>query len=527
MPSILSKDLSAKILGREWSFGYNCYEVGHTWTPSCTGAALEVSTAAGLKILPLYAMLYTFSQVAVQRKYDLPATWDTIKSISRSSFFIFFHAYNGSLMGCALRNGLGRFYYRVLVCAPALISSYFSLLIEKPSRRQALAFYMLNLASEIVYRMAVTKGYFHPIKHGETLLFAMSLGAWYHLLKTHGFGHDPVSAAVKVLIGRDEAKSRSRRHIGDRNKSTGISSGEMIGQCQEFRQNQSHEEDYKNYNEDEEKKDCDDLDRKLVLKINQVDQIQDKSLASIMMESVAIKLDSLGLKLFGPKQRCCPHAELSCLRYVVGPMPSRFLLGYLIQSLLKLTSKPILLIKDPSEALALSFTSPGSLRFGMFLMSLVSVGRATSCILRHSTGANEAWHGSVSGFLAGLSMLWAPRSSLSMYIMWKAVEQYYLKAHREGKVKYFDFTIMTIYAASASTILYTFALEPRFVRPSYMKFLDNLSDHRLHQLNRMVLDVFGTGSSIGYEDYFPDLDPKLMSNQFKELIFNWMIQPYE
>lgn len=31
MPSILSKDLTDKILGREWSFGYNCYEVGHTW----------------------------------------------------------------------------------------------------------------------------------------------------------------------------------------------------------------------------------------------------------------------------------------------------------------------------------------------------------------------------------------------------------------------------------------------------------------------------------------------------------------
>lgn len=31
MPSILSKELSAKILGSEWSFGYNCYEVGHTW----------------------------------------------------------------------------------------------------------------------------------------------------------------------------------------------------------------------------------------------------------------------------------------------------------------------------------------------------------------------------------------------------------------------------------------------------------------------------------------------------------------
>lgn len=158
-------------------------------------------------------MLYTFSQVAVQQKYDLPTSWETIKSIVRSSSFIFFHAYNGSVMGCALRRGFGRFYYRVLVCAPALISSYLSLIIEKPARRQALAFYMLNLASEIVYRMMVTKGYFKPIKHGEVILFSISLGAWYHLIKTHGFGHDPVSGAVKVLIGRDEAKSRSKKQL--------------------------------------------------------------------------------------------------------------------------------------------------------------------------------------------------------------------------------------------------------------------------------------------------------------------------
>lgn len=31
MPSVLSKELSSKILGKDWSFGYNCYEVGHTW----------------------------------------------------------------------------------------------------------------------------------------------------------------------------------------------------------------------------------------------------------------------------------------------------------------------------------------------------------------------------------------------------------------------------------------------------------------------------------------------------------------
>lgn len=31
MPGVLSKSLTQKVLGKDWSFGYNCYEVGHTW----------------------------------------------------------------------------------------------------------------------------------------------------------------------------------------------------------------------------------------------------------------------------------------------------------------------------------------------------------------------------------------------------------------------------------------------------------------------------------------------------------------
>lgn len=464
-------------------------------------------------------MLYTFSQLAVQRKYDLPATWDTIKSISRSSFFIFFHAYNGSVMGCALRQGFGRFYYRVLVCAPALISSYLSLIIEKPNRRQALAFYMLNLASEILYRMAVTKGYWRSIKHGETILFALSLAAWYNLIKEHGFGHDPVSAAVKVLIGRDEAKSR--RNEPKKNKRIVRQGGDGM-----FSLEQEEEENTNllmtTTTTTTQWSDIGSQDFQLAMKSG------DNSLFEQLIERLRLR-DLPGLSWLFQKHHCCPHQEASCLNYVLGPIPSRFLLGYCIQSLLKLSAKPLLLIQSPSETLKNSLlNSPASIRFGLFLATLVSSGRLTSCLLRRFSNSNSiSWHGSVSGFVAGLSMFWAPRSSLSMYIMWKAVEQYYLLAARQGKVKYFEFTILTIYSMSAATILYTFALEPRFVRPSYMKFLDNLSNHRLHQLNRMVLDVFGTGSSIGYEDYFPDLDPKHMSNQFKELIFNWMIQPYE
>ena len=423
----------------------------------------------------------------MQQRYDLEATWDTIKSVTRSSSFLFFHLYNGSIVGCGLRNTFGRFYYRLLVCIPALVSSYSSLLIEKPARRQALAFYVLNLASETIYRMAVTKGYFKPMKHGETLLFALSLAAWYHLIKLHGFGRDPVSAVFKVLIGRQEAARWGNIEKGN--------------------------------------------------KISEKIDVYTKAKQSDLMVQVKRAIDGVGQKLdpfCNGIHPSCPHFSTNhtCLGYILEPIPSRFLSGYLIQVVLRLASKPQKLLQTPLGTIGETLTASSSMKFGLFLATLVSAGRLTSCTLRRISGIEDPlkqpqWHAACSGFVAGLSMLWAPRSSISLYVMWKAVEQYYLLMARQNKIKYFNFTILTIYSFSAATLLYVFALEPSLMRPSYMKFLDNISDHRLHQLNRMVLDVFGTGSSVGYEDYFPDLDPKYMSNQFKELVFNWMIQPYE
>jgi hypothetical protein len=421
-------------------------------------------------VLPLYAMLYGFTQVAVMRRFDLDATWETIKSITRSSSFIFFHLYSCSLIGCTFRNTTGRFYYRMLVLFPGLISSYLSLLIEKPARRQALAFYLLNMASEVFYKMAINAGYLRPLKHGETLLFAVSLAAWYHFIKTNGFGHDPVSGAFKYLIGREEAKSRSRR------------------------------------------------EQKMAVREEGAVRMKQGRL-ELLYESLAVQL--------GGRHDSCPHKEPACLYYVVRPIPSRFLVGCLIQTFLKLSSKPMELIKSPAKTIFGTASSKGTLQFGLFLATLVSGGRLTSCLLRRYSNSNDQnWHALVAGFVAGLSMLWSPKSSLSLYVMWKAIEQYYLIAAHKGKIPYFNFSIMSIYSFSAATLLYIFALDPSLIRPSYMRFIDNLSDHRLHQLNRMVLDVFGPNSSKGYEDYFPDLDLKLMSNQFKELIFNWLIQPH-
>ena len=53
MPSILSKFFSP-----EWNVPYNCYEMGHGWTPYCSAAALEIGLIVFQQSLKLYAPLY-------------------------------------------------------------------------------------------------------------------------------------------------------------------------------------------------------------------------------------------------------------------------------------------------------------------------------------------------------------------------------------------------------------------------------------------------------------------------------------
>lgn len=43
---------------RELSLPYNCYEVGHTWTPECNEAALSVGFYCLVEGMKIYAPLY-------------------------------------------------------------------------------------------------------------------------------------------------------------------------------------------------------------------------------------------------------------------------------------------------------------------------------------------------------------------------------------------------------------------------------------------------------------------------------------
>uniref|UniRef100_A0A8C5DFF1 Transmembrane protein 135 n=1 Tax=Gouania willdenowi TaxID=441366 RepID=A0A8C5DFF1_GOUWI len=145
---------------------HNCYEVGHTWSPSCVRAAADVTRSALEVSFKVYAPLYLIAAVLRRRKKDyylkrlLPEIlWSTSFLTANGGLYIVFF--------CILRRLLGGFYSWSAGFGSALPASYIAILLERKSRRGLLTIYMTNLATETLFRMAVTRGLVKPINHGE------------------------------------------------------------------------------------------------------------------------------------------------------------------------------------------------------------------------------------------------------------------------------------------------------------------------------------------------------------------------
>uniref|UniRef100_A0A8C9Z1T2 Transmembrane protein 135 n=1 Tax=Sander lucioperca TaxID=283035 RepID=A0A8C9Z1T2_SANLU len=148
---------------------HSCYEIGHTWNPSCVQSAVDVARGALEVSFKIYAPLYLIAAVLRRRKKDyylkklLPEIlWSTSFLATNGSLYIVFF--------CILRKLFGGFYSWSAGFGSALPASYIAILLERKSRRGLLTIYMANLATETLFRMAVTRGIIKPITHGEVRL---------------------------------------------------------------------------------------------------------------------------------------------------------------------------------------------------------------------------------------------------------------------------------------------------------------------------------------------------------------------
>lgn len=224
------------------------------------------------------------------------------------------------------------------------------------------------------------------------------------------------------------------------------------------------------------------------------------------------------------KHVSCVH-EQPCLEYAAVGFARPFLAAYLGSTCISLAKKAPKIIEDPLKVITdTMLRDRTSLKFGLFIGSFAGVYKAVNCYLRWRCNGSEQWHAAVGGLLAGPTMLFNPNSRIATYFFWKLVETIFIKMVKAGTITHPNVVIYLVYSASVSLLGYCILFTPKFMRPSYMKLADTICDQKLHLMNRCLITFLFPDAIEGYEDYFANLEPKLMTDKFKETVFTWLLE---
>ncbi|TDH04875.1 hypothetical protein EPR50_G00137880 [Perca flavescens] len=446
---------------------HSCYEIGHTWNPSCVQSAVDVARGALEVSFKIYAPLYLIAAVLRRRKKDyylkklLPEIlWSTSFLATNGSLYIVFF--------CILRKLFGGFYSWSAGFGSALPASYIAILLERKSRRGLLTIYMANLATETLFRMAVTRGIIKPITHGEVLLFCITAMLYTFFFRSKDGLKGFAFSALKFIIGKEEIPTHSvvAEQICTRPLERTASTETEDSQASAERPSSSR--------------------KTLVAHTRE------------LLESICKK---------GPRHRCCKHYQDNCISYCVKGFVRMFSVGYLIQCCLKVPSAFRHMFTKPSRLPAL-FYNKENFQLGAFLGSFVSIYKGTSCLLRWLRNIDDELHALIAGFLAGISMFFYKSTTISMYLFSKLVETIYFKGIEAGRFPYFPHADTVIYAISTAICFQAAVMEVQNLRPTYWKFLLRLTKGRFALMNRQLLDFFGTQASRDFKGFVPKLDPR-------------------
>ncbi|XP_073664430.1 transmembrane protein 135 isoform X2 [Tursiops truncatus] len=304
------------------SIPHNCYEIGHTWHPSCGVSFVQITRGALEESLKIYAPLYLIAAILRKRKLDY-YLHKLLPEILQSASFL---TANGALFMaffCILRKILGKFYSWSPGFGAALPASYVAILIERKSRRGLLTIYMANLATETLFRMGVARGTITTLRNGEVLLFCITAAMYMFFFRCKDGLKGFTFSALRFIVGKEEIPTHSY--------------SPEAAYAQVEQKTEKHEEKPRGTN-------IIALVRKLV-------------------DSVC---------KHGPRHRCCKHYEDNCISYCVKGFIRMFSVGYLIQCCLRIPSAFRHLFTQPSRLFSL-FYNKENFQLGAFLGSFVSI----------------------------------------------------------------------------------------------------------------------------------------------------------
>jgi hypothetical protein len=121
-----------------WTVVYGtCYELGHTWTPSCIHSSSEVFAYVFYEAMKIYVPLYLISNL--MRKRDVMAILrSTISCSLQSSLFLSINGAGYVSFVCIVRRIIGRFYFITAGYIPSFCASMCAILVERKNRYDVL-----------------------------------------------------------------------------------------------------------------------------------------------------------------------------------------------------------------------------------------------------------------------------------------------------------------------------------------------------------------------------------------------------
>ncbi|XP_052241948.1 transmembrane protein 135-like isoform X4 [Dreissena polymorpha] len=436
-------------LSKPTLLNYSCYELGHTWTPSCTKASLDVAKSVFVEALKIYGSLY-FIAGLVRRKGKKYYRDKFLRELAQSTLFL---TTNGTLFitcFCIWRKLFGFYFYpcAILLGIPAC---GLSLSIERKERRGLLAMYTGNLAIETIWRMLKARGLVRSLPNGEVLLFSVAAAIYlYYFKKDNGLPAGTLSMFKKVF-GASETQP----------------SGEHV--------------------------------------VSMVTEDVSRSRSSSRHNTVQhIWANVLRLLQSCPRHRLCRHQH-ACVYYVLEGSLKMFGIGYVIQAVIKLLSTITKVFRRPKTVISALFNTT-NLQLGAFLAGFVGIYRGLNCVLRWCRDKDDSMHGLVAGFVAGWSMMFYKSSTIAIYSALRVAEMLYFKGIELGRLPYIRCADIILYSISTSIVFHAAVLEPHNLRPAYWNFLLRVTGNRFAEMNRKLLDPWVHNCSHINPNFWPNYD---------------------
>lgn len=299
-------------------------------------------------------------------RFRIPTLTDlrrTLQGILQSTAFLTTSAFTYSLFLCLIRNTTGSFNFFTASYVPAFMSSMCALAVERPSRRNLLCLYVSNVATETLFNMLCSRGYCHPIPHGQVIIFgaSMALLSYYY---RRGLHQMPVTIQSANTINNNSivVSHTNKDSIYDILRFA-------VGKYEESVPTLQLQPQYA----PQRAPPAQAADAPRPPPTNRRPANAAVALALQIVRYYTKLMDYIKHRL--PRHQACPHPRDSCFHYVLSGGAKLFSIGVGVQVVLSLIKSKMSARQSFSQQVKRIFSSPETLKIGAFLGGFAAIFR--------------------------------------------------------------------------------------------------------------------------------------------------------